>query len=835
MKIFRLSLFNIKKNKKEVIAIIFLTFITVFLMSAVVSSANNMNSAFYESFEKTGCVNNMIIMPKEKYREEYINILKEDPGISDVKRTGILDAMVGAGIVRDKSGDTIAYNMYITTEQTEKEYENFVKTDMLDEPVINNLDHYIWLPSPFEVTLGYKPGETFTFVSGGRDYPFTIAGFYEAGLMSSSGYGYKLIVSERDYELLSYIYTEKYCISFNAYEEWDRTEYFEMCTDSTGENLSSVCYSYDYEGEKQIESVFLLIFLLLSSFLSMVTLVATVFLIRRKISNDIEDQMRQIGVLEALGYRSAEISLAYIYEYVFSSGIGAVLGGIVSVICLPLLNVIVGNMMGRSFQGTKNSGGVGIIVLIVTLVVTGFALLKARTVKKFPPVTALRKGIQTHHFGRNILPLEGRKGNINVWLALKDFFINIRSGLGACICITAAGAAILFAANMLDFFKKGTDGLVSIMGCDMAEEQIELTNGVDAYSIRDEIAGLDGVRKVRVSYGYPYLKIAGSADDATVIIFDDFTLSENIFTNEGRYPEHDNEIMISVGRSKKEGYRLGDSITVINDGIEKSYVITGIVNTMMNRGFGVYLTTDGYLRINPNARPGSVEVYLEKDMDRKEFENVLTDMYGSNAGEVRSGTDTDGDLESRIRRVADEKMAVLISEYGVTDIDYAIYIDDKVISGDSRGYVIKNISSFKDLTKSQMEPISESIKLYSIGALILIAIVVSVILWIITVSNIRRQRQSLGIMKSMGYSSKDLMVQMGIKFMPVTIVATFFASIVAAYLMKAFWIMGFGIDKGMNVTVIVVVDILIVLFCYYVTYLSAGRIKKISVTELMTE
>jgi hypothetical protein len=43
-------------------------------------------------------------------------------------------------------------------------------------------------------------------------------------------------------------------------------------------------------------------------------MISAMFMIRHKISNDIEDQMQQIGVLEALGYRAREISLAYLYE-----------------------------------------------------------------------------------------------------------------------------------------------------------------------------------------------------------------------------------------------------------------------------------------------------------------------------------------------------------------------------------------------------------------------------------------------------------------------------------------------------------------------------------------
>ena len=45
MKIFRLSLFNLRKNKKEALAIIFLTFVTVFLLGTVAANIAKINTA----------------------------------------------------------------------------------------------------------------------------------------------------------------------------------------------------------------------------------------------------------------------------------------------------------------------------------------------------------------------------------------------------------------------------------------------------------------------------------------------------------------------------------------------------------------------------------------------------------------------------------------------------------------------------------------------------------------------------------------------------------------------------------------------------------------------
>ena len=87
----------------------------------------------------------------------------------------------------------------------------------------------------------------------------------------------------------------------------------------------------------------------------------------------------------------------------------------------------------------------------------------------------------------------------------------------------------------------------------------------------------------------------------------------------------------------------------------------------------------------------------------------------------------------------------------------------------------------------------------------------------------------------MGYSSKDLMKQMAIKSMPVTIIAVIIASALSFPLQSQFWFNLFSADMGVNIPLMIVLDIAIIIYCYAVTYICAGRIKKISVTELMTE
>ena len=139
------------------------------------------------------------------------------------------------------------------------------------------------------------------------------------------------------------------------------------------------------------------------------------------------------------------------------------------------------------------------------------------------------------------------------------------------------------------------------------------------------------------------------------------------------------------------------------------------------------------------------------------------------------------------------------------------------------------------MIRSQMAPIAGTMKNFTILAAVLIMLIVAVILWIIASTNVRRQRRALGIMKSMGYTSKDLMKQIALRFMPVTVVSVIIASVLSVYINKGFWMMSFATVATTNIPLIIITDIALIAFCYLVTYIGAGRVKKISVTELMTE
>ena len=838
MNILRLSLFKLKKNKKEVIAIAFLTMITTLMLAVFMANISKANKAYDDSFAQAGSKDTCVMIFKDKYRDEYKELLETDFHITDITETNAIQ--VNALDYIDHKGEDRAYTSVFVTEKAERKIEDFVKADKLTDEETEKLEHPIWLPMFFSISEGYKPGDTLTACKNGREYPFTIAGFYKTGLYNDPGYGYKMVISDNDYELFRLIFSDgndgectALCFDSEGTAYTDEA-YIEKCESISGEGVNAYYYRDGIRFEKANSLQFINMFMYFLAFFSGITMLSAVLMIMHRITNDIEDQMQQIGVLEALGYRSREISLSYVYEYVITAGIGAVIGTIGAFVVSPLMNIGIQKLIGRPVTVKTEGGMILLAGLAVVVLVTGFALIKAARVKKYPPVVAFRKGIRTHHFGRNILPLEKAKGNINVALAMKSFFGDVRAAFGTAVCIITAGTAILFCVTGMEFFGHGIDGLMSMTGYDFATD-VELLGGVDTYAVRDEIADMPEVKKALVNYQAQYLSIRDTEYGGEAVIYDDYRDSENIKLIEGRFPEHDNEVMIAVQRKQLVGTDIGDSIVIKGSGTENKFIVTGMTSSIMNNGTMLYMTSEGYQRVCPDARPNIISVYLQDCVTMEQFEEKLNEKFGTSAKDSMNAGDADGSLEERIRAAADEKLALLTSQYGVTNIDYAVVVDGQVITGNSRHFIIKDVSSLMTLAEQELTNVSTVSEYGSIGAMIVLSAVVAVILGLIASSNVKRQRRKLGIMKGMGYTAKDLMKQIAIKTMPVTMVSVIIASFAAKYVYSAFWLMAFGVVGELNIPLTIIADVMLVAFCYAVTYISAGKIKAISVTELMTE
>ena len=237
-------------------------------------------------------------------------------------------------------------------------------------------------------------------------------------------------------------------------------------------------------------------------------------------------------------------------------------------------------------------------------------------------------------------------------------------------------------------------------------------------------------------------------------------------------------------------------------------------------------------RLYPNFRPDIIEVYLEAGIDPDTFRHTLTDEYGRSIADAAKEAENASDTESRIRAEAERQMAELLAS-GTSHVEYAIQYGDKLITGNSDNFRIRSVMNLHDILETQLYSSALAISAITVMFIILSAVVVMIILFILMESSVRKQRRELGIMKGMGYTSKELMLQLASRIMPAAVFAVI-AGTGCGFAVIQVITSYFG-RIGINVPAVILLDVLLLVFCFGCAYIGARKIKQISVYELMTE
>ena len=826
MKILRLSFANIKKHKKESILFMILITLGMVLLAASVSSVGGIKMITPRMVEESGCYKNFVYIRQNNYSDVYLEFLKENPDVESFDHTSFVSDIIK---VRTQDEGDVLTDITFVPLSGERRMENFKY-----EANFNSAEHPIVLASANKEKLCVSEGDDLTVLWNNKEFTFTVAGFYETGIW---GYGTKAVVSEEDFEYLENCMDERFeMIGINAAPGADNrkvlADFKAFAEEASINDLSGAMYDIAYEDTVSANDMNMSLLSIIIMIMSVVIVIAIMIMIRFRIVSDIQEQIVSIGVLEAIGYTSGEIAASYIAEYILIALFSALIG------IAPAVFMTKG-LLKNAASSVYYGGPVSIPVLpiiICTFAVILFvgitALSRALSVKKYPPVMAFRKGIDTHYFKKTILPLDKTKGSVHMRLALKELLQNAKNHIGLTICIMACTVLVLMGFILGTFFASPDRILGSVCGHELCDIRMEAVGEVEPEAFAAELERMSEVRQVLTPATGVGVKINDDDSSTSLEVYDDYSRTSTIVLTEGRFPEHENEICLTVQAQKKINADLGDTITLEYGKVKKDYVITGIVNSAVDP-VTAYLNTDGFKLMNPAYKPSTFDIYLNDGVDKKEFADILRERYGKEIAEYKDNMVSDGNLEERIRAVAEKKMAEAMTEQGVSYMEYAIRIGDKTITGSTSLMKIKSLT----FEREENEEIANMllVSFAGIAAILMVvsAVVVILILSILMASTIRKQYRELGIMKGLGYTSRELKFQLAFRIVPVAVIAVILGTILSILLLGV--VNAFVCKVTLSVIGVILMDIAILLYCFICAYISARRIKKISVYELISE
>lgn len=321
----------------------------------------------------------------------------------------------------------------------------------------------------------------------------------------------------------------------------------------------------------------------------------------------IEEQYQEIGILKAIGLRDNAIRKLYLVKYFAIVMAGAVLGlGISVPVSTMMIDGINSNMV---MENSSAHLGVSILCAVfVVVLVLAFCYFCTRRLSRVSAITAIRGGDigERYHKQYGLLLHKRKYMPVILYLGSNDILSHLKRYTVLIITFCISFILITIPLNTLNTMR--SDEMVKKFLLDpnssVYVRQIELESEGKYMDVNALNAGIDRLQKELKVEGYDaklhgeaifFLQIKGLDASQTMNLMSVQILDQNASYaqySSGSAPKLENEIAFSEYIMKHKGWEIGDYVTVLINGKERTMIITGTYSDYMQLGKSA--------RVNPN-------------------------------------------------------------------------------------------------------------------------------------------------------------------------------------------------------------------------------------------
>ena len=627
-------------------------------------------------------------------------------------------------------------------------------------------------------------GKTMELTIGSHKKSYTVCGFFNSVMTGSHNCTMlEMILTGDQYaELEKSGYAPQATLCFVRLKDRSESLSYEASLKNavSGQTPNSMMMSNCYATVSQSRYISQMICSgIMSAMAFFVLLIALVVMISN-IIHDIQANMKNLGVLKAAGYTSGQLICSLLLQFLSLTLFAAAAGIGLSYLFYPAVNTMMVSQTGIPYEIRFLPVPLFLSLAILSGAVALAVWLASRRIKKIEPITALRCGIATHSFKRNHVPLDKANLPLNLALALKTTLSGIRHNLTVCITMLVLSLVVVFSGLMSENVIMDRTPFLTIVVGEIADSCISVRASAEHEFLHKAKAD----PRVENIYLYTSLDVShAGGTELMAMVCDDFAKSNNQgVIVEGRFPKYDNEAAIAVKYAKENGFLVGDEISIEENGRQETYLICGLTQISNNLGRDCLLTREGYERLG---------------------EIVNTNYYINLAG----GTDIDA-----FNQEMEESM-------GSSAVNTTINIQQMVDS--MSGVYVRLIT------------------IIVIAVLALSALITAFVLYLLVRTLLRNKMRDYGILKALGFTTRQLVLQTALSFLPVMVVSTavgIFVSSLVINPLVALFLGGIGIVKcsfAVPAGFVVAAGMGMVLFAFVTVCLLALRVKKIAPRVLL--
>lgn len=558
-KLIAISKYFFKKNLKDIISFSIILFIATVLFSSSIMINFNIMKDYDDEFNRLNTANTFFIVSSAQYSDNLLEDIKNIEGINEAEmQKGImLNVPVSMeGSIQEQN--QIFYNV--------DDECNINKKEIIERD--NSIEHGIYLSNYTFIHSELKLKDKYEFNIDNIPYTFNIKGYVnemQYGNYSSSVIGEYLENDSYNYLLKNNLDKEIATISVRA--EDSHLAYNNISKYLSSKNINVLNKNYKEQAKNQRLAISNILVLILVVFASSI-LIISLFVSKFKIEQTIEEEMSNMGALEALGYTSKEIIIANIFPYILSGLIFTILGIISSYFMLPVLSKVIEMQSGFIWK-TKIYLGLNALVLFINLIlITIFTLIASLKIKKLNPINAIR-GINEKENYRNYFEIEKTKGNINFILMLKNFINTKKQNILLGI--------VLFLITIISSFIGILFYNINMNPINFINTLVEEHPSVVFSSNKDLREDLKTQYNVKNVLYYDENVMTNYNDNSyKTFVAESFEKLSNDLCYEGSNPK--TKFEVAIGSKIKEIYNIniGDYITLSKNGLEKKYKVVRI-------------------------------------------------------------------------------------------------------------------------------------------------------------------------------------------------------------------------------------------------------------------
>lgn len=761
---------NIRKAKGQTVAIVVLVLLASIMMNLWLMLAMDYKKNFDRCHDR---LNEGHVTLSVYLRDEGFKDFVDDmlKNRADVTEYCITDTLAWVGTFEYNGGEVNSHLVFI--EKAAALSRSTGKVEIVSE---GEYTSGIYLPMLY--SDNYSAGDEIELLMGSEKLKYTVCGFINSGLAGSHNCGMCTMLLTKDkYDELSTLEAvpSATIISLRITDKTKSETVEAEVKDAingkfSGTNLVSNSYNSVLSSRYISQSICAAI---LSAMAFLIALIAVV-VISSNVMNYIHEDMQNLGAMKAIGYKSGQLISALILQFSGIAVLTAAVGIGLSYAVFPALNDMMISQTGIPYDVTFLPVPCVITAAFTGGVVAAAVYFSAKKIKKIEPITALRQGIKTHSFKKNYIPLDKTKTPLNFALALKTVLSGIKQNVTVSITMLVLSLVIVFSGVMTENIIMDTDMFINFVVGEVSDSCINVNSSAEEQLL--EALNSDSRTENICLYTSDYVTHVGGVS-LMATMSDDFSKASNqSFIIEGRFPKYDNETAIAAKYAKENGLKIGQEISLSVGENEEKYLISGFTQVTNNLGKDCLLTREGFEKISELT---NVSYYI-----------MVTD-----------GTDID-EFNKEITQPFSEEVNAALNTKSIVEGSASVYISLMTV--------------------------------IVIAVLILSGVVTAFVLYLLVRTLLNNKKRDYGIMKALGFTTRQLVLQTALSFMPPMIISTAIGIVISTFVINpllALFLGGIGIVKctfPVPLYFNIIAGIGLVVFAFGAACLLSMRVRKIA-------